>query len=149
MKNTFAIVAAITVGWTLANAQSTDPCANRTSNRETRQCYSTEQVRLNAEAEALLSEIVTSLREGAKGSSQGAAVNHALQEAASTLVDSQQGWKRYRDQNCKAVELSWTSGSGAGTAYEACMFTLAQQRIQSLRNDFDAYLRQTNTKIAK
>lgn len=129
----------------LASGQSTDPCADRPSNRETRECYATEQVRVGAQADALVSQIAAGLREDAKDASNGTPVNDLLQKSAFTLVESEKGWKNFREQYCRSVESSWTSGSGAGTAYEACMFNLARQRVRTLRSDFDNYVQHDRT----
>ena len=120
----------------LACAQSNDPCAKRESNREMRECYTVEQVRVNARVDVLVDEIVSSLHKEAKDSSNGTVADDLLGKAESALMESHKNWKNYRDQHCRAVELSWTTGSGAGTAHEACMFHIARQRIQDLRNDF-------------
>jgi len=114
------------------------------SNREMRDCYSREQERANAEAETLANEIVAKLRESAQDATNGPVVNAALRDAASKLLESQKSWTIYRDEHCHAVGSSWTTGSGAGAAYEACMFNLAQQRVEALRRDFDAYARDTS-----
>jgi uncharacterized protein YecT (DUF1311 family) len=135
------VVALVTaLGWFgLARAQSKDPCSTRGSNREMRECYTAEQVRANARVDVLVDEIISSLRNEAKDSSNGTVAGDLLRKAESAVIESHKTWKNYRDQHCRAVELSWTTGSGAGTAYEACMFDLARQRIQDLRKDFGAW----------
>jgi uncharacterized protein YecT (DUF1311 family) len=129
-----------------ALAKPKDPCVNprHYSNREMRDCYGREQQRANADADTLVKEIVSQLRESAQDATNGPVVNGALRDAASKLLKSQQSWTIYRDEHCHAVGSSWTTGSGAGTAYEECMFNLAQQRIKALRRDFDAYVPHTS-----
>src|SRR5215470_19494917 len=127
---------------TVAFAKPKDPCVvpHHYSNREMRDCYSTEQQRANGRADTLVAAIVSTLRESAQDASNGPVVNDALRDAASKLMKSQESWRIYRDEHCHAVGSSWTTGSGAGTAYEECMFNLAQQRIEALRHDFDTYI---------
>ena len=124
-----------------AVAKSKDRCVNprHYSNREMRDCYGREQQRANAEVDSLVGKIFSNLRESAQDAMNGPVINSALQDAASMLLKSQQNWRVYRDEHCHAVGSSWTTGSGAGTAYEECMFNLAQQRVEALRKDFEAY----------
>jgi uncharacterized protein YecT (DUF1311 family) len=134
---------AVTTG---TGAKSNDACQGKQSNREMRECYAAEQARANAEADALANKIASEFRQEAQDASNGAVVNDLVNRAATGVLDSQKSWKRYRDQHCRAVELSWTTGSGAGTAYESCMFNLAEQRIQDLRNDFNVDVQQSKAK---
>lgn len=119
------------------------------SNKEMRDCYAREQQRSNENADTLVGEIASKLRESAQDAGNGPVINVALQDAASKLLESQKMWRMYRDKHCEAVGSSWTTGSGAGTAYEECMFNLAQQRIKALRHDFDAYTPHTSAQPAK
>lgn len=41
---------------------------------------------------------------------------------------------------CSAIEFTLTIGSGAGTAYESCLFNVGQQRVYTLRVDFGDWL---------
>ena len=133
----------------LARAQSNDPCAKKESNREMRECYTAEQVRANTRVDVLVDEIISGFRKEAKDSSNGTVAGDLLRQAESAVMESHKTWKNYRDQHCRAVELSWTTGSGAGTAYEACMFDLARQRIQDLRKDFGAWTRPNGREARK
>jgi uncharacterized protein YecT (DUF1311 family) len=78
-------------------------------------------------------------------SSNDAVITQLMRKAASAVLQSQKSWKEYRDQHCSAVEFSWTTCSGAGTAHESCMFNLGRQRVQDLRADFNAYLPYSDT----
>jgi uncharacterized protein YecT (DUF1311 family) len=121
------------------SAQSKDPCASQQSNKEMRDCYTAEQKRANSEVDALVNAIGKRLRGAARDSGDGALANDLVRKAALTLVEAQGSWKNYADQHCRAVEFTWTTGSGAGTAYEACMYNLAKQRIRDLRRDFEIW----------
>jgi len=132
-------------------AKPKDPCVDplHYSNREMRDCYAREQGRANAEADTLVGEIASLLRDAAQDASNGSVVNGELQDAASKLLESQKSWRTYRDQHCLAVFSSWTTGSGAGTATEVCMFNLAQERIEALRRDFEPYMPPASASPAK
>ncbi|HWF05719.1 MAG TPA: lysozyme inhibitor LprI family protein [Candidatus Angelobacter sp.] len=120
----------------LAADQKGDPCANEQSNAGMRQCYAREQTRVTAEADLAARKIVTDYRKEALDPSYSGPIAMQLRKAASSVIASQKTWKAYRDQHCNAVEYSWTTGSGAVTAHEECMFRLAQKRLHELRADF-------------
>ena len=126
MKN-FAALAFITLtlstcaGPSLANAESVDPCGNKKSNMEMRECYAKEQARVNLEADLLANKIAANLRNEAEDPVGKGVVADLLRKGVSAVTRSQTTWKAYRDQHCRAAEYVWTTGSGAGTAYEACM----------------------------
>jgi len=113
-----------------------DPCVDKMSNADLRECYSKEQARVNAEADSLASAIAIRFRRDAQEPIAGPVVSEALRKAASAVTKSQRIWKGYRDQHCEAVMHSWTTGSGAGAAHESCMFNLGRARVQQLRTDF-------------
>jgi uncharacterized protein YecT (DUF1311 family) len=117
-----------------------DLCQNKHSNVEMRECYANEQARVNSEADLLANKIAAVFRKQSQDSSNGAVITQLMLKAASAVLQSQKSWKEYRDQHCSAVEFSWTTGSGAGTAHESCMFNLGRQRVEDLRADFNAYL---------
>jgi uncharacterized protein YecT (DUF1311 family) len=121
------------------SAKSDDPCQDKQSNREARECYANEQLRVNAEADSLADKVAAAFREDSRDSSDPAA-SELRRKAASAVVQSQKIWKKYRDQYCSAVEFSWTTGSGAVTVHESCLFKLGRRRVQDLRSDFSAYL---------
>jgi uncharacterized protein YecT (DUF1311 family) len=103
-------------------------------------CYAHEQALVNAEADALATKIATAFRQESQNPDNGAVSNELVRKAASAVLQSQESWRKYRDEYCSAIEFSWTTGSGAGTAYEACLFSLGQRRVQDLRVDFKEFL---------
>jgi len=107
---------------------------------EMRECYAREQARVTAEADSLADKIAAEFRKEAQDPAADGVVADTLGKAASAVTNSQTTWKAYRDQHCSAVEYSWTTGSGAGTAYEACMFELGQARLRELRSAFGSSL---------
>jgi len=113
-------------------ARSNDPCESRGSNLEMRECYTNEQRRVNAEADSLAKKVAADFRKEAQDPTDGQAAI-AIKKAATAVLRSQIAWRAYRDQHCRTVELSWTTGSGAGTAYEQCMFELGKERLHDLQ----------------
>ena len=97
-----------------------------------RECYTKEQRRVNAEADSLVKKIAADFRKEAQDPTDGQAAI-AIKKAATAVLRSQIAWRAYRDQHCRTVELSWTTGSGAGTAYEQCMFELGKERLHDLQ----------------
>jgi uncharacterized protein YecT (DUF1311 family) len=144
MKTAVAAIAALGlwcfVAPTSAGTKPHDPCQNKHSNAETQPCYAHEQVRVNAEADLLANKIADEFRKESQDSSDGPVISQLMQKAASAVVQSQKSWKEYRDQHCNAVKFSFTTGSGAGTEHESCLFKLGQQRVQELRSYFSLYL---------
>jgi uncharacterized protein YecT (DUF1311 family) len=134
----FATLALFFVNPAAATSPSDDPCGSKDSNRDMRECYAKEQTRVNAETDSLAGDITTELRKDVKEyeSSHDSVVADLLRKAAAAVTQSQKTWKAYRDLHCSAVEYSWTTGSGAGTAYEAFMFALGQARLRELRTSF-------------
>jgi|SRR5579859_773460 len=132
------LLASCPVGQTAqANREFKDPCGGSNSNREMWDCYASEQARVNAEADRLAKNIAADHLKQAMDPKYKGVVADSLRKAASSLKLSQTSWKAYREQHCKAVEYSWTTGSGAGTAYEACMFHISKARLQELKIDFN------------
>ena len=125
-----------TSGSAHAGANSDDPCENETSNVDMRECYTHEQPRVNAEAESFAKRIEAEFRKEAQDPVMSPTVADMLRKASSSVTRSQKNWKLYRDQHCLAVKLSFTTGSGAGTAYEKCLFELGQERLRELRSAF-------------
>jgi uncharacterized protein YecT (DUF1311 family) len=125
----------------LAGGTPDDPCPNN-SEAEMRACYAKEQARVNAEADLLVTKIAAAFEKDAQDSSYLTVDRELMRKAASALVQSQKSWKEYRDQHCQAVEFSWTTGSGARTALEGCLFQLGRQRVHGLRSDFQMDLPQ-------
>lgn len=128
-------------GLSPASAESDDPCGGKNSNMEMRECYAREQRQINVATDLLANKIAGQFRNEAKDPMAKGDVADTLRKAASAVEQSQKTWKAYRDQHCSAVEYSWTTGSGAGTAYEACMFQLGQARLRELRSDFHLELK--------
>ena len=127
---------------TSAATEPDDPCRDegyKKSNRETRECYSREQVRVTTETDSRANKIAYGLRQEARDFEARfprTVVGEMLRRAASAVVRSQKTWKIYSAQHCKAVEYTWTTGSGAGTAYERCMFQLGKERLGLLQSEF-------------
>jgi uncharacterized protein YecT (DUF1311 family) len=111
-------------------------CANEDSNAGMRQCYSREQIKVTAQADLAAREIAADYRKEAVDPMYSGSIAQALRKAASSVIASQRTWKVYRDQHCNAVSYSWTAGSGAGTAHEACMLRIAQERLHELQAAF-------------
>lgn len=122
-------------------AKSDDPCGDKSSNAEMRECYGSEQKRVSAEADSLANKIAVGFRKEARDPAYAGVDADILQKGAAAVVDSQKAWKAYRDMHCRAVQCGWTSGSGAGTAYESCMFELGKERLANLRSSFGDILR--------
>jgi len=102
-----------------------------------RECYAREQARVNADTDSLASDIAAEFRKLAQDPALGPNVTDSMGKAASEVERSQETWRAYRDQHCSAVAYSWTIGSGAGTAYQQCLFRLGQARLQELRSGFN------------
>ena len=124
------------VGSIPAKAKPNGPCDNKVSNAEMRQCYAKEQARVNSEVNLLANRIASDFQKEADNPSDGPVVTDLMRKAASSLALAQDHWKDYRDEHCHAVMYTWTTGSGAGTAYEACMLDLARLRLRELRSSF-------------
>jgi uncharacterized protein YecT (DUF1311 family) len=131
-----AVASLCFVGSVLAGAEFADPCRDKRSNVEMRECYLNEQARVNANTDLLANHVAAEFRKQAQDPVLGRGVIALLRKAASEVTRSQKTWKAYRDQHCNAVADSWTTGSGAGTTYERCLFQLGQARLQELRSSF-------------
>ena len=136
-----SVTSALTVGLMLftvsATAQENDPCKGKQSNADMRECYWKQQLLVNRQADSIAHNIEVRLRrDGHDVQGQGEIAAGLFLKAASSLARSQSFWKSYRDQHCHAVMYSWTLGSGAGTAYEACMYQMGKTRLQGLKSDF-------------
>jgi uncharacterized protein YecT (DUF1311 family) len=118
-------------------AQENDPCRNKETAIETRECYTRERTRVNAEADKLANSLAADLRKQASDPVLGAPDRDLLRKGADAVLQSQGTWRSYRDQHCKAVAFTWTTGSGAGTALESCMLQLANARIKELNSGFN------------
>lgn len=132
-----ALIPVILLAIGAAAQQEDNPCKEKQSNADLRNCYWTEQIRINRRAESLAREIEVRLRKDAKDTPQeDKIVADLLRKAAKSVARSQNNWRGYRDQHCNAVMHSWTIGSGAGTAYEACMYAIGKARVKELNSDF-------------
>ena len=133
-----ATVAAVMCVWADGvRAQGANPCGNKDTAIDTRECYTREQTRVNAEADKLAASLAADMRKQAGDAALGAAAGDLLRKGAAAVLQSQTTWKSYRDQHCQAVAFSFTTGSGAGTAHESCLFQLAQARITELKGAFN------------
>ena len=138
---TISAVVAVTCGLSAglgAQGNASDPCGNKETAIETRECYTREQTRVNAEADKLATSLAADMRKQAEDAALGAAASDLLRKGAAALLQSQTTWKSYRDQHCQAVAFSFTTGSGAGTAHESCLLQLAQTRMSELKAAFNS-----------
>lgn len=115
------------------------PCRGAQSNAEARACYAQEQLRVNSQVESLTKVIASNLRKVSLVDPSDTIEDGLLKMAASKVEKSQIEWKAYCAEYCAAVEASWTTGSGGGTANERCMFELGHSRLEQLKSDFDAW----------
>jgi uncharacterized protein YecT (DUF1311 family) len=119
-----------------------DPCGNhdysRYSNVEMRNCYSKEKSRVNARIDSLVAKITADFRRDAEQDRDSGddVVAQCELKAASKVKQSQALWRKYRERHCGAIADSYTTGSGAGTAYEECEFRLGRERLKELRTSF-------------
>ena len=139
MKILFAVAAMCSVVLFLAastSGNSSDPCRQVQPNADEGKCYAREQTRINVQLDVLVSRYVSDLQHGAAIKAKDEVVADLLRKSATALASSQASWKVYREQYCKAVEYSYTTGSGAGIAYESCMYELGQKRARELWVNF-------------
>jgi uncharacterized protein YecT (DUF1311 family) len=142
----FKAVTLAALAWSIVIAspqapnKSEDPCADANSNAEMRQCYTAAQARVNVQADLLVTQIAAELRKSAHDYNHGEVIAGLISKSTDALLRSQKAWKEYRDQYCSAVAFSYTTGSGAGTAEENCLFAMGRERVQMLRADFDGYI---------
>lgn len=117
--------------------QSDDPCGGGgLANAERRICYSKADSKLSAEVEFIVKDWTAQFRRDAADRTESTVAADEFQKAAVAMISSQRLWKRYRQQHCNAVAHSWTTGSGAGTAYAACRYRLARERLAELKAAF-------------
>ncbi|MDR3753085.1 MAG: DUF1311 domain-containing protein [Terracidiphilus sp.] len=124
----------------LCFGQKDDPCPNgpNVSNAAMRECYWKAQTGMNKVADDLVARATANLRGTSprEKALYGPVILQALENAATKLEDSQLSWRSYRDQYCDAVAASYTTGSGAGTAMEECLYKTALARVRQLQLDF-------------
>jgi uncharacterized protein YecT (DUF1311 family) len=109
------------------------------SNMDMRNCYTKHQQRINAEADAYALNAAREFQKQAKDPEVigiSPASGEDIRKAGIAVANSQRSWRAYRDQHCSALEYSYTTGSGAGTAYEACMYFIGAARLEQLKADF-------------
>jgi uncharacterized protein YecT (DUF1311 family) len=108
------------------------------SNAEMNECYSKAQIRMNKKADEIAARIAKDLRtiSPKEKALYGSAIVQMLEDAAQKIDTSQIHWRAYRDDYCNAITLSYTTGSGAGTAYEHCLYSTAAARVRQLLDDF-------------
>lgn len=102
-----------------------------------RECYTSERTRIDAELDSLARDIAAEFRKVAQDPGLGPVVGGLMRKTATEIDKSQKSWMVYRYQHCKALAYSWTTGSGAGTAEQACLFNLGKLRLQQLKSDFN------------
>jgi uncharacterized protein YecT (DUF1311 family) len=116
------------------------PCPDgpTVSNVEMRECYTKAQALMNKKAEKIAARIAENLRTISPEDKtlDGPVVVKLLKDAAQKIDTSQTHWKAYRDDYCNAITLSYTTGSGAGRAYEECLYRTAVARVHQLLDDF-------------
>jgi uncharacterized protein YecT (DUF1311 family) len=132
------LVAVLPVSRGLAGAgyAGGDPCAREQSNAGQRICYTRAQTKVTIATDLEVKERAAEFLKQAQDPSLGPGVTDEVRKAASALTASQKLWKAYRARHCNAVAHSYTTGSGAGTAEEKCLFRLAQERLQELQTMF-------------
>lgn len=134
------IFTAICITAVPCSAQKFNPCPDgpNVSNVEMRECYTKAQTAMNKAADDLVMRITAGMRATAPKEKEeyGPVILDLIEKGAKTLQHSQVSWREYRDQYCESIRLSYTTGSGAGTAWEECYFTLASARVQQLKKDF-------------
>jgi uncharacterized protein YecT (DUF1311 family) len=96
------------------------------------------QILMNKKADEIADRIAKDLRtispkDRALYSSE---IVQMLEDAAQKIDTSQTHWRVYRDDYCNAIMSSYTTGSGAGTAYEQCLYRTAAARVRQLLDDF-------------
>ncbi len=116
----------------------TNPCERTMSNAERRECYAREKARVNQELDSLVADLTAEFNRDAANFAKEAnsTVAECMKKAASKLNQSQKTWKAYREQHCEAIVEYYTTGSGAGTAYEECEYRLAEERMKELKTSF-------------
>ena len=122
-----------------AFAQQPDLCSKQGySNAEMRHCYSKEKSAVDAEINSLVARIAEDFRRSAKQfpGERNDVIAQCSLRAASKVEQSQAAWKKYRQLHCGAIADSYTTGSGAGTAYEECAFRVGTERLKELRASF-------------
>jgi lysozyme inhibitor LprI len=123
-----------------ASGQKEGPCPDgpNVSNAEMRECYTKAKVMTNMRADDLAARAAANLRGITPNQKAlyGPVVVQCLEDAAKQLDASQLAWHTYRDQYCNAIASDYTTGSGAGTAMEECLYTIASARVRQLLLDF-------------
>jgi uncharacterized protein YecT (DUF1311 family) len=128
------------VGAFNASAQR-DPCPHSfavSSNTEMRECYTKAQIDMNKRADEIAARIAKNLHTISPKDKAlyGYVIVQSLEDAAQKIGSSQIHWRAYRDDYCNAIGSSYTTGSGAGTAYEQCLYNSATARVHQLLDDF-------------
>lgn len=117
-----------------------DPCPDVSivSNAEMRECYTKAQIRMNKKADEIAARIAGKLRtiSPKEKALYSSGIVQMLKDAAQKIDSSQNHWRAYRDDYCNAILLGYTTGSGAGTAYEHCLYSTAVARVHQLLYDF-------------
>jgi uncharacterized protein YecT (DUF1311 family) len=139
LKLIISVALASSISSSSLSAEDGDPCGSKNSNAEMAECYSKEQARVTAEADSLARKVAIKFCVEAQKEEDGPVVAELMRKAALSLTRSQTSWKAYRYQHCRAVQYTWTTGSGAGTAFEACLSELGKERLRELRSEFKGW----------
>jgi uncharacterized protein YecT (DUF1311 family) len=116
------------------------PCPDgpNVSNTEMRECYTKAQAEMNKKADEIAARIAENLRTISPKEKDlyGSVIIQLLDDAAQKIGSSQTHWRAFRDDYCNAIGSSYMTGSGAGTAYEQCLYRTAAARVHQLLDDF-------------
>lgn len=91
-------------------------------------CYSLEADWWDARLNAIYNDALPSLREQDQAEGGGAP------SRADALRDMQRAWIAYRDATCSFEASLWGNGTGAGTAYNACLMRETAAQALYLQN---------------
>ncbi len=130
----FAFACAAQTSSALAAQKSVCP---QESNAEMRQCFALQQLKVSEEVDRRTAQIAASFRSMAADADKDGRHEDAqkLRSVAVLMLQAHTSWKKYREQYCRAVELSWSSGSGAPTAHQQCLFEVGRQRLNELSSE--------------
>jgi len=130
-----------------------NPCPDgpNVSNAEMRECYTKAQTAMNKVADDLVVRVAAGMRATTAKQKEeyGPVILDLIENAAKSLEQSQISWQEYRDQYCNAIRFSYTTGSGSGTAWEECLYSVASARVQQLKKDFPGWADQNAHRAPK
>ena len=121
------ILTCATLSWSLAAAQSADPCANAEDTIEINKCldkvFKAKDRELNEAYQSLLKQLSTS------NSTDKTDYPGIKKE----LADAQRAWIVFRDSDCSALYKFWETGSIRGIKYAYCRIEHTEQRTIQLK----------------